>query len=267
MASALTGIADIFPLRGSRQDLQGLQRFAGGSLSKEFQFLQQLARRNVFWKHEDFDHLALDLTNNWTEAHGATTTTWAISVTPGSDGWIRGIAGTTAATSGLQLYTKETYLTSKRPGFEMGFQSSVITEVRLEAGFVNALPSVNTKVTNSLATPSFNTTTQAAIWLYDDASSTITAGKYTKGTAVTAAKDAFTSGLTAATYMVLRGECAGTGTLFSVWENGNQMSPAGVTALLTITTEMIWAFSQKTNDTTDKNIDIDYITLWKARSN
>jgi hypothetical protein len=267
MASALIGIPQVYPLSGSRQDLLNLEKFAGGSLSKEYQFLQQLARRNVYWKHDDFDRLLIDSTNQWSLATGNTATAFAVSATPGDDGWIRGAAGATAATSGLQIATTNTFTASKRPGFEIGFQSSVITEARFEVGFVNALPTVNTNIGNNLSTPSFNTSTQVAIWLRDNASSTTTAGKYTKGTSVTAAKTAFTSGLTAATYMCLRGEVSGDGSFFSVWENGQLMSGPGVTALLTTSTAMIFALAHKTNDTTDKNVDIDFITLWKARSN
>src|SRR5690242_14994040 len=206
MASALKAFNNIYPSGGSRQDLTALLRFVGGSDSKEFAFLQQLARRNVFWKHDDFDRKAIDSTNQWTLATGATATAFAVSATPGDDGWIRGFAGTTAATSGLQLSTTATLTAGNNPRFEIRWQTSVITEARYEIGFVNALPSVNTNIGNNLSTPSFNASTQVAIWLRDDASSTITAGKYTKGTSVTAAKTAFTSALAASTYMCVRGE-------------------------------------------------------------
>ena len=128
----------------------------------QYDFMEFLATRDFAFDVFDFNVKAIDTTNQWTVAAGATATTWAVRAEAG--GWIRGVSGTTAATSGLQLSIPTKYWTgSAGAAFAIGYRPSVITETRFEMGFVDALPSVNTNIGNNLTTPTFNTTATAAI--------------------------------------------------------------------------------------------------------
>src|ERR1051325_9497954 len=90
-----------YPQTGQVLSLAELQKLGGRD--DLYEFLKFYAFKDVFYKKYDFDEKALDTTNAWTVAAGATTTTWAN--TAAANGITRGIAGTTAATSGLVLQT------------------------------------------------------------------------------------------------------------------------------------------------------------------
>ncbi len=166
-----------------------------GGMGLRFDFLKMLALRNnagLIAPQYDFQIKAVDTTNLWTVAAGATATTWAVRAEPG--GWIRGVTGTTAATSGLQLSIPQKYWNGDVGSLLLCLlKISAITEIRVEVGFADALPSVNTTVVNSLSTPSFNTTAAAAAFVYDHTGSTTTMGLYGIGTAVAANKTAVTA--------------------------------------------------------------------------
>lgn len=141
----------------------------------------------------DFLTKAFDTTNFWSVASGATATTWAVLAEVG--GYIRGITGTTAATSGLQLqYGAQKYYKGQYGALlQCLLKISAITEIRVEIGFVDALPAVNTSIINSLSTPTFNTTASAAVFVFDHTGSTTTMGLYGIGTGVAANKTAVTA--------------------------------------------------------------------------
>lgn len=142
---------------------------------------------------------------------------------------------------------------------------SIITELRMEMGFVNALPSVNTNVLNSLVTPTFNTTASAALGVYDHTGSTTTTGLYTIGTSGAAAAKVATTAYrpVAATPYFMAIECNGTNVnLFT----GDSDSPvASATAGITAADALIPAIAIKKSDTTSANIDIDLIVVWSGR--
>src|ERR1051326_922707 len=116
-----------------------------------FSFLKYQASRDTLTFFDDFFLKALDATNLYTIATGSTATAFAPSQTL-EDGVLRGVSGTTAATSGLQVSLPATVFTgSRNAGCEIRWQTSVVTETRIEMGFVDAFPAVNTTLVNSLA--------------------------------------------------------------------------------------------------------------------
>lgn len=155
-------------------------------------FLASRASVSRSFEHFDFNIKALDTTNQWTVAAGSGATTWAVRVEAG--GWIRGTGGTSSAVSGLQLSIPQKYWTgTSGAGFAALIRLSDISECRLTCGFADALPSVNTRIINSMATPTFNTAAAGAMYMYDHQATTTTSGLYTIGTTVTAARVATTT--------------------------------------------------------------------------
>lgn len=230
----------------------------------EKDFLKARATTSRSFECFDFNVKALDTTNQWTVAAGATATTWAVRGEAG--GWIRGVSGTTAATSGLQLSIPTSYwMGTSNCGIAFRWRPSVITETRFEMGFVNALPSVNTTVVNSLATPTFNTTATAAMYVFDHTGSTTTAGLYTDGSGVAAQKAAVTTGLpVAATSHFVAIEVIGQTVL--LWVGDSPTPVASLTGAVTAADALIPAFSHKKSNTTTSNVDIDTIWVWGGRA-
>lgn len=250
------GTTSPFPL-----SLKVLRKFTGKGPRHDF--LATLASRNYAVEKFDFNIKALDTTNQWTVAAGATATTWAVRGEAG--GWIRGVSGTTAATSGLQLSIPTSYFTGAAvAGMAIRWRTSVITETRFEMGFVNALPSVNTTVVNSLATPTFNTTATAALFVFDHTGSTTTAGLYTDGSAVAAQKTAVTTNLpTADTSHFAAVEVNSTGVM--LWLGDAEQPVAVHSGAVTAADALLPVVSHKKSNTTTSNVDIDTIWLWSGR--
>lgn len=238
-----------------------LRRIGGKSPLREF--LDYLAVRDVAYDVFDFNIKALDTTNQWTVAAGATATTWAVRAEAG--GWIRGVTGATAATSGLQLSIPQKYWTgTSKAGMAVLYRLSSISEIRFEAGFVDALPSVNTTVVNSLTTPSFNTTASAALWVYDHTGSTTTSGLYTDGSGVAAQKSATTTAQpVAATSHFVAIQTNGQSVM--LWSGNGSTPITSLSAGITAADGLIPVVSVKKSDTNSANVDIDAIVLWSER--
>lgn len=229
----------------------------------EVDFLKARASRSRAFEVFDFNVKALDTTNIWTVAAGATATTWAVRGEAG--GWIRGISGTTAATSGLQLSIPTSYFTGAATcGMAVIYRLSVITETRVEMGFVNALPAVNTSIVNSLATPTFNTAATAALFAFDHTGSTTTAGLYTDGSAVAAQKAAVTTNLPAAATTHFAAIEVNS-QVVTMWLGDASQPVASLTGAVTAADALIPVISHKKSDTTTSNVDIDTIFLWSGR--
>ena len=226
-----------------------------------YEFLEHYAKRDVVFFFDDFGQKALNTTNDWSVAAGNTATTWARVA--GTSGLLRGVAGTTAATSGLQIYgANKDWNGTLNSGMEIRFRDSVILEGRLEMGFVDALAAVNTNLVNSMSTPTFNTVATAALFMYDHTGSTITQGLYTDGSGVSAQKTAITSGLTAATFTTVRIQIIGQ--TVHLWIDGTFMT--SLTSGITAADTMVPCFASKSSDTTDRNINIDFIGVWSDRA-
>ena len=238
-----------------------IQRIGGASPLRNF--LDLLAVRDVSMDAYDFNIKALDTTNIWTVAAGATATTWAVRGEAG--GWIRGVTGTTAATSGLQLSIPTSYWTgTSNAGMAILYRLSSINEIRFEAGFVDALPAVNTTIVNNITTPTYNTAATAVLWMYDHTGSTTTTGLYTKGSGVAAAKVATTTRRPVAAtehFVVLqtRGQ-----QIEMTCGDDTQITATAATAI-TAADALIPVVSVKKSDTNSANVDIDAIIVWSDR--
>ena len=238
-----------------------------GKTSPLFEFLDFNALRDVQFDKWDFNIKALDTTNQWTVAAGATATTWAVNASVG--GWLRGVTGTTASTSGLQLSIPQKYWKGdNNAGMACLFRTSAIEELRIEIGFADALPSVNTTVVNSLTTPSYNTATDAALYVYDHTGTATTMGLYTAGTGHTAAKQAFTAPAPVAdTPFFVAVQLLGNRAYLFVKSGAGPIvsANAGTTNYIEGGNGVLPIVSLKGSDTTSKNFDIDFICTWSER--
>lgn len=206
----------------------------------------------------DFNIKALDTTNTWTVGASSTATTWAVLAESG--GWIRGVTGASLATGGLQLSLPQKYWTGTSGcGFASLIRLSAVTEVRVEQGFADVLPAVATNLVN-LASAAFNSTVNAAVYLYDHTGSTTTSGLYTVGTSVAFASVATTtnryaSGVTLFVMVEVNGTTA------SVWAGPPGQPLASKTSALTAATGMI-PFISCVTSSGSKNIDVDMFATW-----
>ncbi len=239
----------------------------GGPL---FEYMKHFASRDVVRHFDDFlgDTINLD---DYAVATGggAASAVWAINVQ--EDGWIRATTGTAGdATTTMSLIGPAIYYGDRNPGMEVRFKPiTAVTEVKIEMGFVDVVPSSNATVVNSVTTPTVNASVvDAAVYHFRNASSVITNTFATIGTTISAAKTAFTPptavaantkyririqliGNTAYLLMddvlVASHKTAGTDYV----EGGNPLAP--------------WIAVQASNGTS-KSLDVDYIDRWKDRN-
>lgn len=250
------------PLLGGPLTEKELRKFL--QEGAKFDFLKYYSVGMVH-QFDDFlgDAINLDL---YASTAGATATAYAS--TADRDGMIRGVHGTTAATSGLLLQTPAMWYGDYYCGVEVCFRLSVITEQRIEIGFGNAVPAANTTVVNSLATPTFNTLANGVVYVYDHAGSTTTSGFYSDGTSSTAAaaKTATTTNRPVAdTWQTVRIQTFGSNNSAALWVDGKRLVNTGG-VLHEGGTANVFFISATRSDTTDCNLDIDYIRLWQERS-
>jgi hypothetical protein len=233
-----------------------------GTKDPIFKFLEHQALKDVVFEKYDFLGAALDSNQITVVTKGSTATEWATSA--GLNGRIKGIGGTTAASSGLQFTVAPAAIFSgdKNAGFEMRFQIDDITEQRLEFGFVNAFPSINSTAVNSLTTPTFTTTTSAALYVYNHTGSTTVTGLYADGSGSVAANKTATTTKRPVNniYQVVR--MALIGDVAHLWIDGVYMCAAAIEG----GDAMKLGVNCVTNSTNDHNILIDYIAYWVDRT-
>lgn len=242
-----------------------LRKFKG--LGPLFDYLR-FSSLNTVLLDDDFLGDAIN-TDLWAAiTPGATATLYTIQ--SDENGTIKGIHGTTAATSGLQWAGKLHFRGDRDCGMLVRLKVDTdVSELRVEVGFADALPAINTNVVNSLATPTFNTAADVACWVYDHASSTTTSGLYTDGAAITAAKTAGTvSALVADTYKWIGLQISGdfvqcfeggaNGPMRLVADRGRVQSIEGGNAVLPFV-------ASKLSDTTDCAIFLDRVMVWGQR--
>lgn len=235
---------------------RNLRKFLGKG--PQFDYLSMMAERNFAIDKFDFNVKALDTTNQWTVAAGAGATTWAVRGEAG--GWIRGTTGTTAATSGLQISIPTSYWTGTSKCFmAILLKLSDISEIRVETGFANALPSVNTVLVSSLGSAALNTATSAALAVYDHTGTTTTTGLYTAGSSASAAAIATTTNRPVNnTPLFIAVDVSGTAVRLWVGDGDAPLAiaPAGITAA----DALLPVVSIKSSDTSSSTVDID--TVW-----
>lgn len=230
-------------------------------------FLKLRAGRSRSFDVYDFNVKALDTTNQWTVAAGAGATTWAVLAAAG--GWIRGVTGTSSGVSGLQLSIPTKYWAPTNiAGMAVLYRLSSITEIRVEMGFADALPAVNTTVVNNTSTggATFNTATAGAMALYHHSGTSTISGLYTIGTTASGAGVATAAAARPQSsvehFVVI--ECNGSGAAMWASDLSGPVAVSGSTAL-TSTDGLIPFISIKGNDGTSKNVDIDAIFTWSGR--
>ena len=251
----------LLPLAGYPLSRQQLARRIG-TKDPIFKFLEYQALKDAVFYKDDFDYVALDA-NRWVvTTKGSTATEWAVSA--GLNGRILGVGGTTAASSGLQFLSPiACFSGDKNAGFEIRYQIDDITECRLEMGFVNAFPSINSPCVNNLSTPTFTTTTNAAIYCYNHTGSTTTSGLYCIGTATVGAanKTATTTKRPVNnTSQVVRIQMIGN--TVHMWIDGVYMAAATMEG----GDAMKFGVNFKGNSTNDHNWLVDYIAHWVDRT-
>lgn len=233
-----------------------LRKFTGKG--NRFDFLAARASRSRSFEHYDFNVKALDTTNQWTVGATSTATTWTVLAEPG--GWIRGVTGASVATGSLQISIPTKYWNgTKGAGFASLIRLSAVTEIRVEQGFADVLPAVNTTALN-LASNAFNSVASGAVYLYDHTGSTTTSGLYTIGTSTAYGAVATTTNRydSAATLFVA---LEVTGRSVQLWVGDGDQPIARVAAGTTAADGWIPFIMAKTSSGS-KNVDIDTIWTW-----
>ena len=248
-----------------------LSRFA--QRGYELDFLKSIAGRSRSFEVYDFNIKALDTTNVWTVAAGGTATTWAVRAEAG--GWIRGVTGTTTACAALQIYQPQKYWTgTSKGGVAFLWRSDVVQGVTYEIVFVDALPAINTTVINDATAPTFNTSVDVAMFLYQHTGNATAApnrvGLYAaNSSAGTAQKEL----LTISTLGDTPGPAAATehfvaieldGTTVKCWV-GARNQPLVLHSAVTAANGMVPFFAVKGANSTSKNADLDAIFTWSDR--
>lgn len=252
-----------YPLAGNTLTNTELKRRLGAK-GPLYEFLSPYALGSTVNFVDDFALAALDASSWTVPTAGATATTWAITLAP--NGLLRGITGTTAATSGLKMNTPAIWSAANNMGCEIRYKASVITEHRFEMGFVNAMPTINTTVVNSLVTPTFNTTADAVVYAYNHTGSTTSSGLYTiDSTAVTGIAQlaaTTTNRVVAATTQTVRMTL--NGAIATLWLDGVKV--AATAAAVNPATSCQFMISLKANSTTSTSVDVDYVRVWSDRA-
>lgn len=227
----------------------------------DFLKARQSASRS-FEAHDFTRSVAADITNIWTIGASSTATTWAVLAEAG--GWVRGVTGASVATGAVSLQGISKFWTgTSGAGFASLIRLSAITDVRLEQGFADVLPTNGTTMVN-LASAAFSSTVNAAVYLYDHLTASVsvtTTGLYTVGTsvaysAVATTTNRYASGVTL--FVALEVD----GTTAKVWVGPPSGGPLAVKhAAVTAATGMV-PFISATTASGSKNIDVDCIWTW-----
>jgi hypothetical protein len=229
----------------------------------EMDFLRARASVSRSFEVHDFNRsVTADITNNWTVGASSTATTWAMLAEPG--GWVRAATGASLATGGVSLSApNKMWNGTTGCGFASLIRLSAITDVRLEQGFADVLPANATTMVN-LASNAFSSTVNAAIYLYDHVTASVsvtTTGLYTVGTsvafsAVATTTNRYASGVTLFVALEVDGGTA------KVWVGPPSGGPLAVkTSAVTLATGMVPFIAAVTSGAT-KNVDVDTIWTW-----
>ncbi len=242
----------------------------------EYNFLRRMANRDVVALHDDFNGLSLSAVN-WTAANGGGAGVASFATNTQVNGVIRGTTGTAnGATASCSLIGPVIYPGTANPWIEVRFKViTAITLIRMEIGFIDAVPASNTASFNSmdgtLAVPtmfSANSVTAAI----DTAATANLFNLVTIGSAASqvALRTNGTTGIaTAGVYQTLRLQ------LFSMdnnvanavnaamWHNGQKVAQADTASVGCVNGSVLlapWVYFEATN-ATSKSLDIDYISL------
>lgn len=248
-----------------------------------YDFLRFYARRDVVSYFEDFNYLTLE-TDKWTVANGGGAGVASFVINTQQNGVIRGTTGTAnGVTASASLIGPVIYAGALNPGIEVRFKTvTASTSIRMEVGFIDAVPASNTASFNSMD----GTTNVPTMF----AANSVTAGIDTAATAnlfnlVTigsaasqlARRTPGATGLAAAgTYQTIRlqifseDSSVANAAWAAMWHNGalvatmDSSTTAGVGAVNGSILLAPWVYFEAVN-ATSKSLDIDYINIWSDR--
>ena len=261
---------DIYPRTGSPLSLAEIRRITGAK-SALFKYLRYSAVRDVVYFKDDFTD---DTLNTFWSAvangGGAGAASPVISVA--ANGYINFTTGTAADnTAASSIISSAIWKGDQNAGMEFRFKTDPtnVTEFRFEGGFVDVVPGSSKSVVNSLVTPTVNTSVvDAAVFVVDNASAVTTAGLYTIGTAISAAKQAITLPVTlaAATHYTVRIQLV-TNQVYC-WVNGELLGQAatGSTDYVEGGSALALWFRAGASNSTSKVPLLDYVHAWADRA-
>ncbi len=250
-----------------------------------YDFLRFYASHDVYHRFDDFDQLGSSaLTPFWTVANGGGAGVAAITQNLQQNGVIRGTTGTAnGATASVSMIGPIETAGTSNPGMEMRFKTvTASTGIRMEFGFIDAVPGSNTASFNSMdgatnvptmfaansVTAAIDTGATAAFFnLVTIGSATNQLARRTPGT----------TGLAAAgTYQTLRiqlfsqDNTIANAVWAAMWHNGvlvatmDSSTTAGVGCVNGSVLLAPWVYFEAIN-ATSKSLDIDYIHVWGDR--
>ncbi len=246
-----------------------------------FQFLRNLATRDVLSHFDDFDGKTLDTTNYWAVANGGGAAAASFATNIQINGAIRGTTGTAnGVTASASLIGPIIFPGNMNPGIEVRFKTvTASTGIRMEVGFIDAVPGANVMGINNMDTPTSNFTNGATVGI-DTAATASLFNLVTKGNATSQVikQTLGTTGLAAAgTWQTIRiqmlsqEEATTDATAVLAWHNGNLIArhdvstTAGVGAVKGSVLLAPWVYFEAIN-ATSKSLDIDYISTWCDRT-
>ncbi|MCR4342204.1 MAG: hypothetical protein NUW01_20185, partial [Gemmatimonadaceae bacterium] len=144
----------VFPRSGSLLEARTLGR-VGASHSPLVQYLSRFASQSKRYFRDDFEGDAINLDNYALgNGGGASATAFAIAVAEG--GTISATTGTAnGVTASESLIMPLNWYGDRDAGMEVIFKPSALTEIKIEIGFIDAVPGSNTSGVNNIATPTF----------------------------------------------------------------------------------------------------------------
>lgn len=250
-----------------------------------YDFLRFYAKHDVWQRFDDFDQLSSSaLTPFWTVANGGGAGVASFTQNLQQGGVIRGTTGTgNGVTASASMIGPINVAGTSNPGMEMRFKTvTASTAVRMEFGFIDAVPASNTASFNSMdgtgAVPTMfaaNSVTAAI----DTAATAAFFNLVTIGSASNqlARRTAGTTGLAAAgTWQTLRiqlfsaDNTTANAVWAAMWHNGALVSvmdastTAGVGAVNGSVLLAPWVYVEATS-ASSKSLDVDYIHLWADR--
>lgn len=246
-----------------------------GVNSNLYDFLRFYAHRDVVQHFDDFDGDTINL-DYYAVANGGGAGVASFAISVAEDGMIRATTGTANdATASASLVGPLIYYGDRNCGIEIRAKASAVASVRMEFGFIDAVPGSNAPGVTDEDTPTAAFSDGAVISL--DASETDkTLGFVTKGstasqnitrTAATGIPN-FTSGTTPvlAEWFTVRVEVVGDNAF--AWANGvlfashNTQAAGHVEGGVALAP---WVYIGATS-ATSRTLDIDYIHVWKDRN-
>lgn len=282
MAVRNTAYPDTFlahPATGFPYSVRELRR--AQTKSPLYNYLRQLARADVMFLHDDFTGKAIDSTVQWAVANGGGASVASFATSLQLNGAIRATTGTgNGVTASASLIGPIIYPGNANPGMEIRFKTvTASTAVRMEVGFIDAVPASNTMGINNMDTPTAFFSDGATVGI-DTAATAAFFNLVTKGSATSQVikKTNGTTGLAAAgTWQTIRiqmlSQDATTtdATAVVAWHNGNKIAThdvsatAGVGAVKGSVLLAPWVYFEATS-ASSKSLDIDYITVWCDRT-